>query len=416
MKRILSLALICVLALSCLNAFAVDYGGEFIGCFDHQVNIRANPGDQKGNVGIIPPWTPVRIKPVSSVYGEVTYENAHGYVYLGQVIRCPEEKKVDPYILSADGNKVLWKLWVEAAGNKGSIPAGTPMLVTGVFGNYYRVFTAEMGDGYVHNRDTKVSVQGVAMTGSVYSDQIVDVFEVPIAGGAVISALEPEKLYTVTQLINGYFQVTMANGTPGFVLETEVQRSAQTAPVVQVTEAPAQPQQQTATVPNTVQTQAAPQPTQVPVQEVPQGKPGVVYLAKLDQATHFYPGPSRSNEIMEAVASTTVVVPLQLAANGFYLWVSKNVYVDGTQVEVWEATEYDQPRNIYCHVDVPLMLLPDPQSGKAGYTLLAGKEYPVRYQMDGYYVIPLSSESDLLAFVSKTTEGVMEHVSIAPVM
>ena len=80
------IAQVAVLVALCASAAPASYGSEFIGFFEHVVNIRANPGDQKGNVGTIPAYTPVTMKPVSSAYAEVTYEGAHGYVYTGQVL------------------------------------------------------------------------------------------------------------------------------------------------------------------------------------------------------------------------------------------------------------------------------------------------------------------------------------------
>ena len=134
MKRLLLAVLIAALALSPFCAMAAtSYGSEFLGYFEHVVNIRANPGDQKGNVGTIPAYTPVQLKLVSSAYAEVTYQGAHGYVYTGQVMVAPTQKDVDPYILTAPGNKVVWKLWTEGAGSSGSIPAGTPILVTQIW-------------------------------------------------------------------------------------------------------------------------------------------------------------------------------------------------------------------------------------------------------------------------------------------
>ena len=92
MKRLLLAVLIAALALSPFCAVAAtSYGSEFLGYFEHVVNIRANPGDQKGNVGTIPAYTPVTLKPVSSAYAEVTYEGAHGYVYTGQVVVAPAQ-------------------------------------------------------------------------------------------------------------------------------------------------------------------------------------------------------------------------------------------------------------------------------------------------------------------------------------
>ena len=411
MKRFLLAFLIAALALSPFCALAAtNYGSEFLGYFEHVVNIRANPGDQKGNVGTIPAYTPVQLKPVSSAYAEVTYQGAHGYVYTGQVMVAPTQKDVDPYILTAPGNKVVWKLWTEGAGSSGSIPAGTPILITQIWGDYYRAFTAQHGDGYIHKRDTVESVKGVALTGSVYSDEDANVYELPFENAPVKTLMVSEQLYKVVQQLNGYYQIKLEDGTDGYVLEGDAQRSTVSAPAAASTAANTQ---QTITIPAVTEpAPAAPaqenaqpavqEPTPVP--EVPSNK---VYIAQVNQATSFYTAPNRGNETMESITKSAVAVVLVPSENGFYYWAQKNVYVDSSTVDIWEATERDGSSLIYCTVDVPLLQLPDAAAGKLGYTLVGGQAYDARYEMNDYYVVPATADGQL-GFIMKSTEGVFE--------
>ena len=368
MKRFLLAFLIAALALSPFCALAAtNYGSEFLGYFEHVVNIRANPGDQKGNVGTIPAYTPVQLKPVSSAYAEVTYQGAHGYVYTGQVMVAPTQKDIDPYILTAPGNKVVWKLWTEGAGSSGSIPAGTPILITQIWGDYYRAFTAQHGDGYIHKRDTVESVKGVALTGSVYSDEDANVYELPFENAPVKTLMVSEQLYKVVQQLNGYYQIKLEDGTDGYVLEGDAQRSTVSAPAAATTAANTQ---QTITIPAVTEpAPAAPaqenaqQPVEepTPVPEVPSNK---VYIAQVNQATSFYTAPNRGNETMESITKSAVAVVL-----------------------------------------VPSE--PDAAAGKLGYTLVGGQAYDARYEMNDYYVVPATADGQL-GFIMKSTEGVFE--------
>ncbi len=412
LKRFLLAVLIAALALSsfCASAAPASYGSEFLGFFEHVVNIRANPGDQKGNVGTIPAYTPVTLKPVSSAYAEVTYEGAHGYVYTGQVMVAPACKDIDPYILTAPGNKVVWKLWTEGAGSSGSIPAGTPILITQIWGDYYRAFTVQYGSGYIHKRDTVESVKGVALTGSVFSDEDANVYELPFESAPVKTLLQSGQKYNVVQLLNGYYQIKLEDGTDGYVLESDAERSAATAP------APAAPAntQQTITIPSeAVQTPAGPaQDSAAPAAEpepepAPEVKSNVVYIAQVNQATSFFTAPNRSNETMESITKSAVAIVLTPSENGFFYWAQKNVYVDGSQLDIWEAKERDGSMLIYCTIDVPLLQLPDSAAGKLGYTLVGGQAYDARYEMNDYYVIPVTSDGQL-GFIMKSAEGVFE--------
>ena len=410
MKRFLLAALIAALALAplCAAAAPASYGNEFLGYFEHVVNIRANPGDQKGNVGTIPAYTPVRLKPVSSAYAEVTYEGAHGYVYTGQVVVAPAQKDVDPYILTAPGNKVVWKLWTEGAGSSGSIPAGTQILVTQIWGDYYRAFTVQHGDGYIHKRDTVESVKGVALTGSVYSEEDANVYELPMEGAPVKTLLQAEQLYKAVQLLNGYYQIKLEDGTDGYVLEADAKRSAASAPAA----AGAANTEQTITVPNTVdETPAEPAPDgqeNAPAEQpAPEVRTNKVYIAQVNQATSFYTAANRSTETLESITKSAVAVVLIPSENGFYYWPQKKVYVDGSALDIWEAEERDGSKLIYCTVDVPLLQLPDAAAGKLGYTLVGGQAYDARYEMNDYYVVPATSDGQL-GFIMKATEGVFE--------
>ena len=58
-------------------------------------------------------------------------------------------------------------------------------------------------------------------------------------------------------------------------------------------------------------------------------------------------------------------------------------------------------------IDVPLLQLPDSAAGKLGYTLVGGQAYDARYEMNDYYVIPVTSDGQL-GFIMKSTEGVFE--------
>ena len=409
MKRFFLLLIAAALALAPLCSLAAaNYGSEFVGYFEHVVNIRANPGDQKGNVGTIPAYTPVKLKPVSSAYAEVTYEGAHGYVYTGTQVRyAPEEKDVDPYILTAPGNKVLWKLWTESAGQKGVISANTPMLVTQICGSYYRVFTVDQGDGYIHNRDTVSSITGIALTGSVFSEEEANAYELPLENAKVKTLLEAEKLYPAVQLINGYYQIKLDDGSSAYILEADARRSAQSA-VVSAGTATAQ---QTVTVPNTETAQPSEpeaqqaEPAPEPVPEVPQ--PKVAYIARVDQATSFFSSPSSSTEITESVTKGAVVIAVTPAENGYYLWPQKNVYISSDLVDIWQAVERDGSMLIYCTVDINLLQAPDPASGDIGYKLVGGRAYDAKYEMDGYFVIPLTAEGEL-GFIPMSAEGVYE--------
>lgn len=410
MKRLLLAVLIAALALSPFCAMAAtSYGSEFLGYFEHVVNIRANPGDQKGNVGTIPAYTPVTLKPVSSAYAEVTYEGAHGYVYTGQVMVAPAQKDIDPYILTAPGNKVVWKLWTEGAGSTGSIPAGTPILVTQIWGDYYRAFTVQHGNGYIHKRDTAESVKGIALTGSVYSDEDANVYELPFENAAVKTLLQAEQLYKVVQQLNGYYQIKLEDGTDGYVLEGDAKRSTVSAPAAAE---PSANTQQTITIPSTVPETAAPaqdaaeQPVEEP-EPVPEVKTNKVYIAQVNQATSFFTSPNRGNETMEAITKSAVAIVLVPSENGFYYWPQKNVYVDSSTLDIWEATERDGSSLIYCTVDVPLLQLPDAAAGKLGYTLVGGQAYDARYEMNDYYVVPATADGQL-GFIMKSTEGVFE--------
>ena len=412
MKRFLVLLLAAALALAplCAQAATNAYGTEFLGYFEHVVNIRANPGDQKGNVGTIPAYTPVKLKPVSSAYAEVTYEGAHGYVYTGQVRVAPTQKDLDPYILTSSVNKVVYKLWTEAAGSKGSIPAGTQILVTQIWGDYYRAFTVGYGDGYIHKRDTVDGIKGIALTGSIVSDEDANVFELPLDGAPVKTLLQSERPYNVVQQINGYYQIKLDDGTDGYVLEGDAKRQATSAPVLTT----AQPStQQTITVPNTVDTPAEPAPEGTPApnpQElppVPEPKANVVYIAQVNQATSYYTAPNLSSETFDSITKSPVSVVLVPAENGFFYWPQKKVYVNGQTLDIWEATERDGSMLIYCTVDVPLLQLPDPAAGKLGFTLVGGSAYNAQYEMDGYYVVPVTADGEL-GFILKSTEGVFE--------
>ena len=412
MKRFLLAVLVAALALSpfCALAATNSYGSEFLGYFEHVVNIRANPGDQKGNVGTIPAYTPVMMKPVSSAYAEVTYEGAHGYVYTGQVMVAPAQKDIDPYILTSAGNKVVWKLWTEGAGSSGSIPAGTPILVTQIWGDYYRAFTAQHGSGYIHKRDTAESVKGIALTGSVYSEEDANVFELPFENAAVKTLLQAEQLYKVVQQINGYYQIKLEDGTDGYVLEGDAKRSSVSAPAAAAASAN---QQQTITIPNTVdENPAAPaqdsadQTVDEP-EPVPEVKTNKVYIAQVNQATSFFTAPNRGTETMESITKSAVAIVLVPSENGFYYWPQKNVYVDSSTLDIWEATERDGSSLIYCTVDVPLLQLPDAAAGKLGYTLVGGQAYDARYEMNDYYVVPATADGQL-GFIMKSTEGVFE--------
>ena len=219
-----------------------------------------------------------------------------------------------------------------------------------------------------------------------------------------------EQLYKVVQQLNGYYQIKLEDGTDGYVLEGDAQRSTVSAPAAASTAANTQ---QTITIPAVTEpAPAAPaqenaqQPVEepTPVPEVPSNK---VYIAQVNQATSFYTAPNRGNETMESITKSAVAVVLVPSENGFYYWAQKNVYVDSSTVDIWEATERDGSSLIYCTVDVPLLQLPDAAAGKLGYTLVGGQAYDARYEMNDYYVVPATADGQL-GFIMKSTEGVFE--------
>ena len=121
---------------------------------------------------------------------------------------------------------------------------------------------------------------------------------------------------------------------------------------------------------------------------------------------YAYPG-TPSTEITESVTKGAVVIAVTPAENGYYLWPQKNVYISSDLVDIWQAVERDGSMLIYCTVDINLLQAPDPASGDIGYKLVGGRAYDAKYEMDGYFVIPLTAEGEL-GFIPMSAEGVYE--------
>lgn len=235
MKKLILLLAALLLAV-CAQAETLP--APFTGYSDKTVFLRPSPAASVESLASIPAGTPFEMEPVSDTFARVTWQGKTGYVYYPALKRMPAEKSVTPYLAYLPENKFLFSLPLDAAPSLLTVPAETPVTVTGESDRFLRI-EIQGKTGYVYARDTEAisDMHMEACDTEFWAATALTAREYPLKNAGASLTLEPSRVYAAEALCNGYYRVTVGDQVgyvPARSVET-LRRAQKTARVAIIT-------------------------------------------------------------------------------------------------------------------------------------------------------------------------------------
>ena len=342
LKRLLSLLM--MLLLLSMAALAEDVPAPFTAYFDKTVFLRPGPAASSESLGAIPALTLIDLEPVNDRFARVSWQGKTGYVYYAGAKRLPEMEAVEPWLAYLPESKYLFSLPEDGAPALLTVPAETPVTVTGETERFLRI-EVDGTSGYVYARDA-VAIDNMyarPVDTEFRVDQAVVARRYPLRNAPAVLTIESGRVCMAEAICNDWYRVTLGDETVYVPAETVTVLSS---------------------AKNTVR------------------------AALITPETALFTAPEQSAGTPAHLPDSCVML-LEAQENGFQRLRGTPLYIRANDVQAWAVELQD---DLCLRVTAEATLLLQPDAGAEGVRVLpAGQLVAEVYATQDWYLLPVAA-------------------------